>query len=123
MVERQLTSTGMQQIGEALEATGLMGQDGAYHPILNPGKEGLSAFGPESLHFDSPVGRHAGPRRHQRARPVRGRQPALRRGVDDPGRGYVLAELATKLGQLDAWLPPEAWEVPRTRSCPGESTC
>ena len=52
MVERQLTSTGMQQIGEALEATGLMGQDGAYHPYVNPGKEGLSAFGPESLHFD-----------------------------------------------------------------------
>jgi len=111
MTERQLTPAGMQQIRDALEVTGLFDQSATYQPIMNPGMES-GGFGPLGLGFDVGSGADAVHVGSSELSPFLGDNQRAGNVWTIPPEAYVLNELAMKLGDLDVWLPPEAWQGP-----------
>jgi len=116
MSERQLTPAGMQQIRDAIDATGLFQRDADYFPTLNPGKQS-GGFGPWGYDFSVAFGGGAVHVRSVEPSPFENDNRSVPGILGIPGAPVwlippqvdVLAALATKLGSLDAWLPPEAW--------------
>lgn len=116
MTERQLTPAGMQQIRDALDATGLFTQDASFEPILNPGQQ-PGGFGPAMLSFD--VGTESG-QVHVTTSEVDAYAADNTRGEiwTIPPESHVLEELGAKLAELDGWLPADAWAGPAKAHLP-----
>jgi hypothetical protein len=102
LFERTLTSSGLETVHDAVDATRLLGAGGSYRPTVKPGKE-PPAHGFTSLSF----------------RATHGEAPVIVQAVDPsafetdfwdiPAQLYVLADLARKLADPEAWLPAGAW--------------
>jgi hypothetical protein len=102
LTERTLTPSGLQRVRDALDATGLFEADGSYRPTVKPGKEppahGFTGYSFRATHGDAPV-------------IVDTVDPAAFESDfwNIPAETAVLADLARKLSDPEAWLPADAW--------------
>ncbi len=108
MLERQLTPAGLQLVREAIDATGLLESSGSYSPTVRPGKDppghGITSHVFKTARDEGLVVVNADdPGAFDADNEVLG-------GVwDIPAEMYPLGDLATKLSDVEAWLPADAW--------------
>jgi hypothetical protein len=108
LVERTLSSSGLQRVRDAMDATGLLEADGSYGPTLRPGAD-PPGHGTISHVFRVPRG--DGFVRVYTDDPVTfdGDNELLGDLWNIPQETRVLSDLATKVGDIEAWLPADAW--------------
>ncbi|MET1232893.1 MAG: hypothetical protein ABWY52_08605 [Candidatus Limnocylindrales bacterium] len=112
MVERQLTPAGLELIRQAIDATGLLEASGSYSPTVRPGKDppghGITSHAFKVARDDGLVVVNSDdPGAFEADNQVLGDV------WDIPQETYALADLATKLSDVEAWLPADAWADPQ----------
>jgi hypothetical protein len=108
MIERTLTPAGLQAVRHAIDATGLLEADGSFSPTLRLGAD------PPGHGTTSHVFRVS---RGDKVVKVYADDPGTFEGDNElsgatwdfPQEAYVLSDLATNLGEPEAWLPADAW--------------
>jgi hypothetical protein len=108
MVERQLTPAGLELVRQAIDATGLLEANGSYSPTVRPGKDppghGITSHAFKVARGDGIVVVNSDdPGAFEADNQVLGDV------WDIPRETYALADLATKLSNVEAWLPADAW--------------
>ena len=110
MVVRQLTPSGMQRMLDLVAASGLLEEDSSYEPKLRAGMES-GGFGPTSYRFQ--VAGDPTVRVHSVDPTLFDADNTRRPGTwTIPSEVYALEDVAAKLKDPDAWLPPAAWAGP-----------
>lgn len=108
LVERTLSSSGLKRVRDAMDATGLLEADGSYGPTLKPGAD-PPGHGTISHVFRVPRG--DGFLRVFTDDPVTfdGDNELLGDVWDIPQETRLLSDLASKVGDIGAWLPADSW--------------
>jgi hypothetical protein len=111
MLERTLTPAGLQVVRDAIDATGLLEADGSYSPTLRLGAD-PPGHGTTSHVFR--VARRDGLVKVYTDDPgtFEGDNKMFGASWDIPAESYVLSDLATDLGNPEAWLPAERDRCP-----------
>jgi hypothetical protein len=108
LVERTLSSSGLQRVRDAMDATGLLEVDGSYGPTLRPGAD-PPGHGAISHVFKVPRGDGFVRVRADDPGTFDGDNELLGAVWNIPQEARVLSALATNVGDMEAWLPADAW--------------